>query len=71
MSCSSTEPTTSLKRKLDEEESEFEMPPVPPELIALAGDLLALGDSGSIECVDTLLRAEELCIAFWETWWSK
>ena len=55
----------------DDDSSEYERPPVPHELIALAGELMALGASESMECASTLLKAEELCEAFWVQWWSK
>ena len=59
------------KRQKSDSDDDMEIPPLPAELIALAGDLMAFGRDESLECVSTLTKAEKCCLTFWEHWWSK
>ena len=70
MSCSTTEPTGSHTQPLPDE-SDDEIPPLPVEILALAGDLMALGETENMQWVTTLGKAEQLGLAFWTKWWEQ
>ena len=59
------------KRARDDSDDDMEMPPMPVELIVLANELMAIGQDHNLGCPHTLLKVEELCAHFWNTWWSK